>query len=66
MLSRKIPVNSSRPVDVGDGQPVQLPHQGEHGHGEGVTLVPEQVREVGADQDDAGSLLRVILDSCLL
>ena len=53
-----------RPVDVGDGQAVQLAHHGQHGHGEGVTLVTEEVGEVGAYQDDSGSFLSVILNNC--
>ena len=49
------------PVDVGEGHAVQLAHHGEHGDGEGVAGVSEQVGEVGAQQDDALGQVRVIL-----
>ena len=49
------------PVNVGDRQPVQLPHRGQHRHGELIALVSEQVGEVGAQQDDALGQVRVIL-----
>ena len=49
------------PVDIGDGQAVQLPHRGEDGDGELVALVSKQVRKVGAEQDDAVGEIPVIL-----
>ena len=54
------------PVDIGDGQAVQLAHHSEHGDGELVALVAKQVREVGADQDDAGGLVSVVLEDMIM
>ena len=49
------------PVDVGDGQTVQLPHSGQHRHRELITLVSKEVWEVGTQQDDAIGQIPVIL-----
>ena len=53
------PVLLHPPEDVGEGHAVQLAHHGEHGDGEGVAGVSEQVGEVGAKQDDGGRTVRV-------
>ena len=47
------------PVDVGEGHAVQLAHHGEHGDGEGVAGVSEQVGKVGTQEDDGGRTVRV-------
>ena len=49
-------------VDKGEGHAVQLPHGSQDWHREGVVMVPKQVREVGAKQDDSCSFVRVVMD----
>lgn len=49
------------PVDIGDGQAVQLPYGGEDRDGVLVAFVSKQVRKVGAEQDDAVGEIPVIL-----